>query len=97
MKAGVIFSGTGPILILTTYETLDNPLLIKKLETKGIKKFIAYELPEDLVKEKYDKQFSIILGDLHQEDDLRVLDYDGHHIFGRFSLKDFGDPIFHEL
>ncbi len=96
MKAGVFFSGTGPILILTTYESLDDPILIKKLDTKGIKKFIAYGLSEDLVKEKYDKQFTQILGDLHQEDDLRVLDYDGHHIFNRFSLKDFGEPIFHE-
>jgi hypothetical protein len=25
MKAGIFFTGTGPILILTTYESLNNP------------------------------------------------------------------------
>jgi hypothetical protein len=36
------------------------------------------------------------MGDLHQEDDLRVLDYDGHHVFNVFSLKDLGQPKYHE-
>ena len=51
MKAGVFFTGTGPILILTTYESLNDPKLVEKLAQKGIKKYIAYNVPEDLVKE----------------------------------------------
>ena len=39
MKAGILFTGTGPILILTTYETLKDPKLIEKLRQKGIKKY----------------------------------------------------------
>ena len=96
MKAGILFTGTGPILILTTYDSFTDQGLIMKLKAKGIKKFIAYEVSEDLVKGKYGNHYNVILGDLKQEDDLRVLDYDGHHIFKSFSLKDLGEPILFE-
>jgi hypothetical protein len=96
MKAGIFFTGTGPILILTTYASLNDPKLIDKLTQKGIKKFIAYEVSEDLVKQRYGRHFNVILGDLKQTDDLRVLDYDGHHVFYNFSLSEMGEPIYHE-
>ena len=96
MKAGIFFTGTGPILILTTYASLDAPNLVDKLYQKGIKKYIAYEIPEELVKERYGKQFNVIMGDLKQSDDLRVLDYDGHHVFYNFSLSEIGQPVFYE-
>ena len=50
MKAGIFFSGTGPILILTSYQSLNDQKLVEKLARKGIKKYIAYEIQEDLVK-----------------------------------------------
>ena len=96
MKAGIFFTGTGPILILTTYASLDDSKLIDKLTQKGIKKYIAYEVSEELVKQRYGKHFNVILGDLKQSDDLRVLDYDGHHVFYNFSLDEIGQPVFHE-
>ena len=96
MKAGVFFTGTGPILILTTYESLTDPKLVEKLGQKGIKKYIAFDVPGELVKKLYGKHYNVILGDLKQSDDLRVLDYDGHHVFYNFSLKEFGEPTFHE-
>jgi len=96
MKAGIFFTGTGPILILTTYESLNDPKLVEKLAQKGIKKFIAYNIPEDIAKKQYGKHYNVILGDLKQNDDLRVLDYDGHHVFYSFSLKEMGEPIYHE-
>ena len=96
MKAGVFFTGTGPILILTTYDSLTDPKLVEKLGQKGIKKYIAYNVPEELVKKQYGKQYNVILGDLRQSDDSRVLDYDGHHVFYNFSLKEFGEPTYHE-
>jgi hypothetical protein len=37
MKAGIFFTGTGPILILTTYASLKDPKLIDKLTQKGEK------------------------------------------------------------
>ena len=96
MKAGIFFTGTGPILILTSYGALDSPELVNKLALKGIKKFIAYEIGEAIVKEKYGQHFSVIMGDLQQEDDLRVLDYDGHHVFYNFTFAEMSDPLYHE-
>ena len=96
MKAGIYFTGTGPILILTTYGALNDSTLVTKLAQKGIKKFIAYEVPENLVMEKYGQQFKNIMGDLKQSDDLRVLDYDGHHVFYNFALAELGEPVYHE-
>jgi hypothetical protein len=96
MKAGVFFTGTGPILILTSYEALTDPQFVKKMETKGVKKFIACEIPVEKVKEKYGNQFSVVMGDLRQTDDLRVLDYNGHNVFYNFSFNEMGKPILHE-
>jgi len=93
MKSAIIFSGTGPILILTTFDSLTDPGFVKKLATKGINKFVAIELPVDKVKEKYGTNFEIVMGDLHQNDDLRVLDYNGHSILNAFSLKEWGPAI----
>ena len=93
MKAGLFFTGTGPILLLTSYEALNAPKLVEKLAAKGIKKYIAYEVPEDKVREKYGKHYQVIMGDLKQSDDLRVLDYDGHHVFYNFSVRELGEPI----
>ncbi|MGC8658807.1 MAG: hypothetical protein ACP5U1_07010 [Desulfomonilaceae bacterium] len=96
MKAGIYFTGSGPILILTSYDSLIHPKLIQKLEAKGIRKFLAFEAPVPLVKEKYGGHYHVVLGDLHQEDDLRIMDYDGHRVLMNFSLKDLGAPLYHE-
>jgi hypothetical protein len=96
MKAGIFFTGSGPILLLTSYDSLTDSHLVDKLASKGIKKFIAYEVDEDLVKAKYGNHYNVIMGDLQQQDDLRVLDYDGHHVFYNFSLEALGEPIYHD-
>jgi hypothetical protein len=96
MIAGIYFTGTGPILILTTYETLDDPGLVKKLSAKGIRKFIAYEASQKRVKELYKTYYTMISGDLRDEDDFRVLDYDGHNVFHNFSFEDLDSPVFFE-
>ena len=96
MKAGIIFTGSGPILILTSYESFTDPKFVEKLKSKGIMKFVAYEVPIEIAKEKYGTHFPIILGDLQQTDDLRVLDYNGHHVFNNFSFAEMGEPIQYE-
>ncbi|MFC1975220.1 hypothetical protein ACFLXQ_02350 [Chloroflexota bacterium] len=97
MKAGIFFTGTGPILLLTSYDSLTDPKLVEKLTTKGIRKYIACEVPKKMVKEKYGNHYDVVMEDLHQEDDLRVLDYDGHHVFNNFSIKDLGEPLYYEV
>ncbi len=96
MKAGIVFTGTGPILILTSYKSFDEPSFVEKLATKGIQKYIAYELPVERVREKYRNQFNVIMHDLSQTNDLRVLDYNGHNVFTSFSFKELGPPIYSE-
>ena len=96
MKAGIIFTGTGPILILTTYESFKDPKLVAKLDAKGVKKFIASELPIESVKAKYGNHFAVVMGDLKQTDDLRVLDYNGYNVFYNFSFSDMGKPVYYE-
>jgi len=96
MKAGIIFTGTGPILILTTYEYFEDPKFVEKLDVKGIKKFIASELPLEKVKAKYGNHYSVVMGDLNQTDDLRVLDYNGYNVFYNFSFSEMGKPVYHE-
>jgi hypothetical protein len=96
MKAGIIFTGTGPILILTSYESFEDPKLVAKLEVKGIKKFIASELPLERVKQVYGNLYSVVMGDLYQTDDLRVLDYNGYNVFHSFTFKEMAKPIYHE-
>lgn len=96
MKAGIVFTGSGPILFLTSFQSFTESGLVEKFKAKGIKKFIAYEVPVELVRQKYGSHFETTLADLKQEDDLRVVDYDGHHILLEFSWKDLNAPVYYE-
>lgn len=96
MKAVIIFTGTGPILILASYASIDDPNFVKKLSAKGIKKFIAFEVPIDQCKDLYGYSYQDIVEDLQDKNDMRVLDFDGHHIFNNFSLKKMGSPFIFE-
>ena len=97
MKAGIFFTGSGPILLLTSYDSLSEPSFVEKLKAKGIKKFIAYEVPVEVVQQKYGNHYNVVMSDLKQQDDLRVMDYDGHHVFYSFSVRELGEPIYHEV
>ena len=96
MKAGIFFTGSGPIVLLTSYDSFKEHRFLEKLEAKGLKKFVVYEIPVDEVQKKYGKHFDVIIHDLHQTDDLRVLDYDGHRVFNNFKLKNLNNPLYHE-
>ena len=87
MKAGIFFTGTGPILLLTTYESLNDSKLIEKLAVKGVKKFIAYEISEEKVKEKYGLQFKTIMSDLRQTDIIFSVLFHSKNWENRYFLK----------
>ena len=93
MKAGIIFTGTGPILIVTTYETLLSEEIPMKLKAKGIKKYILSEVSIDQCNKLYGNHFSLVTEDLGPSNDIRVLDYDGHHVFLDFSFENMGEFI----
>ena len=93
LRAYIIFTGTGPILVLSTYPKLTDERLVDKLRYKGIDKFIAYEVDREAVEARYEHSFTNILKDLETEEDIRVLDFNGHQIMANFSLDSLGDPI----
>ena len=96
MKAAMLFTGSGPIVIITSHDSVLDPALLDKLEAKGIERFLAYELPLDLAKSRYGGHFSTVMNDLHETDDLRVLDYNGERAFALFRLNELGKPVIHE-
>jgi len=95
MRAYLVFTGSGPILILTTFSDVGDERLLSKLAHKGIAKFIAYEVPVERAKQLYGVPFEVIAADLAESRDVRVLDFNGHHIFANFSLHELGEPIKH--
>ena len=96
MKAGMLFTGGGPLVILTSHNSFTDPGLVRKLRAKGIEKFIVYELPILEVQKKYGGHFKLVLQDLHETDDLRVLDISGDRIFRLFKLTELPKPIVFE-
>ena len=96
MKAYMVFCGSGPIVILTSHPSVTHPELLKKLSAKGMDKFIAYELHVKLARQRYGAHFEVVIRDLHESDDLRVLDYSGERAFRLFPFDELREPIMHE-
>jgi hypothetical protein len=48
MKAGIIFTGSGPILVLTSYASFPGVKFAEKMKAKGIQKYMGYEVPLEL-------------------------------------------------
>jgi hypothetical protein len=92
-RAFLIFAGTGPILVLSTYPALTDDRLLAKLRYKGIGKFIGYEVAMDAVRSRYAHTFDSVARDLDAVEDLRVLDFNGHQIMTNFALAELGEPI----
>jgi hypothetical protein len=82
----MLFTGSGPLVILTSYESATEPSLLKKLAAKGIDKFIAYEIPLQLAERRYGGHFFVATHDLHEVDDLRILDFNGERAFRLFHI-----------
>jgi hypothetical protein len=96
MRAYFLFTASGPIVILTSYDFVEHPELLRRLRSKGLSKFIAHEVSLELAKARYGMHFDVVCNDLHETDDLRVLDYSGERAFKSFSFKELGSPIYFE-
>ncbi len=96
MKVALVFTGSSPILIITSYPSLEDKRFLEKLKHKGIEKFIAFEVKLESAKEKYGSRFDVIRDDLNETEDIRVLDYNGQLAFERFSFEELGEMIKHE-
>lgn len=96
MKCYFLFTAVGPLVILTSYDSVTNPDLIERLRSKGINKFIACDVPLDLASIRYGNHYGIVCRDLCEANDIRVLDYSGHRAFHMFSFEELGEPIYFE-
>ena len=96
MKAIMLISGSGPLVILTSYGSADDPALVERLAAKGINKFLAYEVPLELAKERYGGHYQTVTNNLHETDDLRVLDHNGNRAFELFRFDELGPLVIHE-
>jgi hypothetical protein len=96
MNAFLLMTGSGPLVILTSHVSIEDESLLKKLHAKGIHKFIAYRVPEALARERYGGHYHVVVNDLHETDDLRVLDYNGERAFKMFRFTELGEARMHE-
>lgn len=96
MRSYLVFTETGPILILTSCSSVTEDTLLDSLRHKGIDKFIAYEVPLDAVHRRYGVPFEVVASDIEHGKSVRVLDFNGLHIFDTFPLSDLGSPIPYE-
>ena len=84
------------MLVLSSHDTPDDEVFLAKLKAKGVEKFLAYELPIEEVQARYGGHFQTVVNDLHESDDLRVLDINGHRVFELFRLDSLGEPFVYE-
>lgn len=93
MKAGLLFGQSGPILIVITYPSFDDPGLIKELKNKGIDKYLAFEVPVELCRKHYGVRFTYATEKLREKDDLEVLDYNSPRVFRTFKWEEMAGPV----
>ncbi|MBM3132525.1 MAG: hypothetical protein FJZ95_05770 [Chloroflexi bacterium] len=96
MKAYFMFTASGPLVALTNMDAITHPRALEKLAAKGITKFVANEIPVELAQARYGHHFDIVSQDLHETDDLRILDYNGQRAFTNFHFSELGKPIYYE-
>ena len=96
MHVYMLITGSGPLMILTSHESIEDPVVLEKLGAKGIDKFLSYSVPYDLAAERYGGHFNVVANDLHETDDLRVLDYNGERAFRLFRFDELGPMVVHE-
>jgi hypothetical protein len=94
MKAALIFTGSGPVLVLNPFESFQSPEFLQRLAASGVGRFIAREVSLELVQERLSTRFSAVIDGLSRGGDLRVMDVDGHRVLSSLSSKDLGPPIY---
>ena len=96
MKVFMLYTGSGPIVILTSHKKIEDPALLDKLAAKGVEKFIAFQIPYELAEQRYGGHFGVVKNDLRETDDLRVLDYNGERAIKLFRFDELGKETRHE-
>lgn len=93
IRAYLMVTGSGPILVLSSYSDLTDQTLLDKLRYKGIADFISYEVDLAAVEERYGDAYRTVVDDLSGLRDISILDFNGHQIMANFSLSELGEPV----
>lgn len=93
MKSYLVLTENGPLLVMTSNSCITGEALLEPLRRNGIDKIIAYEVPVDRLHEFYGLPFEVIAADIARGVNLRVLDFDGPHIFDRVPFAELGEAI----
>ena len=96
MRSFLLLTETGPVLLLTKSTVITEDHLIKHLDKRGVRKFISFEVPVSKVHKLYGVPFEVVAADIDHGRDLRILDYNGPHIFSSFDFNELGSPTLHE-
>lgn len=94
MKSYLLFTQAGPILILTDYDSIEQPELADRLAAYG--KFVALEVPMETIQSCYSAHFEHVLKDPKESSELIVLDREGGRIFTNINFKLLGAPAIYE-
>jgi len=95
MKAFLLFTSTKRMVILTSYNSVEHPELLRVFGDRGIVKFVAYELSIESTKAKYGASFDKICSGINENNDIRILDYSSENVRSKFSFDELSNPIFH--
>ncbi|NCO58507.1 MAG: hypothetical protein COW73_06215 [Nitrospirae bacterium CG18_big_fil_WC_8_21_14_2_50_70_55] len=94
LKTFMVFTGTGPILVVTRLNDMEEEVARLHMESKGIRKYIAYEVPYTTAETRYGTRLHKAVDRLASDDDIRVFDVDGHHAFMIFDFTEMGEPVY---
>jgi hypothetical protein len=93
MRSFLLLTQTGPVLLLTKCSSITEAGLVDLLSGRGIEKFIAFEVPVSKVHNLYGVPFEVVAADIDHGRDMRILDYNGQHIFESFSFDELGTAV----
>lgn len=95
IRAYMIFSGSGPVLVVTRLSSgMQSESAIQYFAEKGVNKYIAMEVSSDHAATYYGTRFHSNVSRLKSEEDIRVLDINGQHIFSQFAFEEMGEPVY---
>jgi hypothetical protein len=96
MNVFFLFTGSGSLVILTSYSSVEDPALLRKLAAKGIEKFLAYQIPITLAKERYGTHFDIYQRSCPNQTICGCSTLTVRAPSGCFAFHEMGSPIAYE-
>jgi hypothetical protein len=96
MTAFLVCTDCEPLLVVTPRTAAADGRLARGLGEKGIRRFIAHEVPLDGLKKLYGVPFEVIEAEVRERRDVRILDSNGHHVFSNIRFADLGPPLDYE-